>query len=227
MCGRFAFYTPMSGISAAFDRQLSWLDTEPQYNCTPGRHIALIQAQASEDGEMAPILTSSWWGFRPAWAEDAKAPRPINARAETIATSRYFRGSFAKRRGLVPANGWYEWLVGEDGRKQPYYIRRSDHGLLMFGAIWTPTGDDEESSCAIITQPATPAIAHIHDRMPVLLDQSCWSDWLNPNIQERAEIRRRARPLSPDLLVAYPVSTAVNRPEANGPELTQPLRDQK
>lgn len=225
MCGRFALYTPHEAIAARLGSPWSAGDAAARYNIAPGTPIALIRQASPErrrDGVPYEIKFARW-GFRPAGVADEGAPAPINARAETVATSRYFREAFAHRRGLVPADGWYEWRVGPDGRKRPYYIRRADGAPLLFAAIWAPT-EDGSSCCAILTQPARKEIAHIHDRMPVALDESCWRDWLDPSVTDRAEIRRIARPLQA-ALEAYPVSTSVNAPANDGPALIEPVGD--
>lgn len=66
------------------------------------------------------------WGLEPNWEKDLKqARKPINARAETVASSGMFRGAFATRRCLVPDDLFYEWRTMPDG-KQPYGIARTD-----------------------------------------------------------------------------------------------------
>lgn len=222
MCGRFALYTPRSVIAEQyFGIRMPVGDCIAQYNCAPGTSISFISARPQPREDYPVDFGFSLWGFRPETVTEETAPRPINARAETVSHGRYFRDSFMHRRGLVPADGWYEWRV-ENGRKQPYYVHRTDGELLMFAAIWAPTGVGISTCCAILTQPARPEIAHIHDRMPVLLDESCWQAWLDPGVSEREGIRRIARPLRVDL-GAYPIGTAVNRTSNNGPELIQPI----
>lgn len=215
MCGRFVRHRNVYELTRLLSTAWEGPEPEPNYNVAPGTPIVIVRTHEGQPAE----ITHSLWGFRPSWA-DANAPTPINAKAETVATSRYFRNAFAHHRALIPADGWYEWRV-EDGRKQPYYIRRKDGEVLMFAAIWTPMAEGTASSCAIITQPPQPAIAHIHDRMPVVLDPSCWQDWLDPELTDREAIRQIARPLPRGLLEAYPVSTTVNSVRNNAPELIE------
>lgn len=221
MCDRFALHTPRSLIARRyFGIQTPIGDVAPTYNNAPETQITMIRAASPRSAERPIEFEYSWWGFRPQWVADNTAPRPINSRAERVATSRYFRTAFVKRRGLVPASGWYEWRV-ENGRKQPYYIRRRDGEVLMFAAVYEPTGVEPDTCCAIVTRPAQRAIAYIHDRMPAALDPSCWDDWLDPELTKREEIRQVTKPISRDLLEAYPVSTAVNNTQNRGPRLME------
>lgn len=120
MCGRYACYTPFAQLAALMrlpvTPRLPAQEPPPRYNAAPGTWITSL----ATDGDSVPSFTSMWWGYRPHWAQ-AGAPEPINATVEKVATSRYFRGAFARHRCLVPADGWYEWLPGEAG-KQPYFL---------------------------------------------------------------------------------------------------------
>jgi putative SOS response-associated peptidase YedK len=223
MCGRFAFHTPRSRIATRyFDLQLPVGDVHARYNITPG-----FRSPAS-----SPLLKrqcpspSRTGAFRPAWAKE-DAPTPINIRAEKAATSPYFRSAFAHRRCLVPANGWYEWRKTESG-KQPYYITLRDPGedeVVFFAGLWEPAGEGDDTCCAILTEPVSPAFAFIHDRQPVVLDPERRWQWLDPELSERDTIRKVARRLDPERLIAYPVSTRVNRPANDDPGLLEPIDD--
>ena len=150
---------------------------------------------------------------------ETHAPTPINIRAEKAATSPYFRSAFAYRRCLIPANGWYEWRKTESG-KQPYDITLKDPArdeVVFFAGLWEPAGEGDDTCCAIMTEPVSPAFAFIHDRQPVVLDAECRWQWLDPELSDRDTIRKIAWRLDPDRLIAYPVSTRVNRPANDDP----------
>lgn len=221
MCGRFALYTPRSQIAAHyFDWQMPVGDVQPRYNVTPGTQITSIIGTK----EVPVSLGFSLWGFRPAWAK-SDAPTPINIRAEKAATNTYFRSAFAQRRCLIPANGWFEWRRTDSG-KQPYFIthREPDSDeVLFFAGLWEPTGEGAETRCAILTEPAGAAFEFIHDRQPVVLAPACRWQWLDPAISDRETIRKVARRLNPEQLVAYPVSMRVNRPANDDPDLLEPI----
>jgi putative SOS response-associated peptidase YedK len=147
----------------------------------------------------------------------------INLRAEKAATSPYFRSAFAHRRCLIPANGWYEWRKTESG-KQPYYItlKNPDKDEVVFlAALWEPTGEGDDTCCAILTEPVSPTFAFIHDRQPVVLDPERRWQWLDPELSDRDTIRKVARRLDPDRLTAYPVSSRVNRPSNDDASLIE------
>ena len=206
MCGRFALFAAPADIARvlAIDSAPA---VEPSYNIPPGTHPLVAHADDGDDGGIA--CERLFWGYRPAWA-NADAPQPINARAEKVATSPFFRHAFARYRCLVPASGWYEWRQGDDG-KVPYYIT-TDMEVLMFAGIYDPPREEGTGSFAIITQPATPAIAHLHPRMPLVLDPMCYRDWLDRTHQDRDAVKRVTRPLEAGRLRCWPVSRQVNRP---------------
>ncbi len=145
----------------------------------------------------------------------------INARAETVATSRAFARSFAGRRCLVPADGWYEWRIDADGVKRAYYLTSRDGGVLALAGLWTVWrgAGDPLLTCAVVTTSALGELASVHDRMPLVLAPGRWERWL------------RAEP-EPDLLTppdadtlaaleVRPVGPAVGNVRNNGPELIE------
>jgi len=252
MCGRFALFTPRSRIAEQyFGRTLADPDPPPRYNVPPGTRIDLITGPDRAQNTVladtpdhdvhgatnrAVVFRESHWGFRPPWVKDDRAPAPINAKAETVASSRYFKHAFLHHRGLVPTDGWFEWRRTEHG-KQPYFIRHRDGEVLFLAAIWEPlpagdaqedtdVGQSPDSRCAIITQPAAGGIAHIHDRMPMVLDPECRRAWLEPALEDLDGIRRITKRLHPARLEALPVSTRVNKPQNNDPQVLQPLPDE-
>ncbi|AOY88426.1 hypothetical protein BKP64_09755 [Marinobacter salinus] len=218
MCGRFTFYTPPETLILDYFPEGLEVDGhfEPNYNITPGIGIPMIRM--TMNGTL--ILAYSHWGFRPVWAGD-KAPSPINARAESVATSKYFREAFSHHRCLIPANGWYEWKQAEQG-KEPHYVAPVDekkHPVIFFAGLWTPREGDETTACAIITEPASESLKHVHDRQPVVLEPSCLKHWLDPALTDRESIRSATHRLSGGQLQEFRVSTAVNNPRHNTPDL--------
>ena len=223
MCGRFTFYTPPETLILEYFPEGLEVDGqfEPSYNITPGVGIPMIRM--TMNGTL--IMAHSHWGFRPVWAGE-KAPSPINARAETVATSKYFREAFAHHRCLIPANGWYEWMATEHG-KEPHYVtpKAPDKDpAIFFAGIWTPMEGDETTACAIITEPAHESLKHIHDRQPVVLDPGSLRGWLNPELTDRGEIRAVTHRLPPERLDEYEVSQAINNLRHNDPELLRRVK---
>ena len=162
------------------------------------------------------------------WAEK-KGQRPlINARVETLATQAAFADSFRERRCLIPADGFYEWLSDERG-KRPLWFSRPDGDLFAFAGVWAQLrrrGSDEVlHSCAIVTCPPNGLMRPIHDRMPVILDPAAESDWLDPD-RAPGELLELLVPAPDDALVTREVSDLVNNVREDGPALIEPREEQ-
>ncbi len=173
------------------------------------------------------------WGLVPFWAKDVKiGSRMINARAETVAEKPAFRRAFAKRRCLLPADGYYEWQSMPGAPKQPTYITRADGRSLAFAGLyelWRDPAvgrDDDEAwlwTATIITTSAPDELGMIHDRMPMIIDPASWDDWLDPANSDVADLRALLAPAVATGLTTYPVSTEVNSVRNNGPQLIEPV----
>ena len=198
--------------------------------------FAVLERPAREDEPQARELRVLRWGLVPSWAKEASiGSRMINARAETVAVKPAFRRAFAKRRCILPADGYYEWQAISDGgkkRKQPYFIYRTDGEALAFAGIyelWRDDSlpDDHERAwlwtAAIITTQATDDVGQIHDRMPMVITPEHWADWLDPANTEPGQIHAAMLPAMAGGLTSHPVSMAVNTVRNNGPELIKPL----
>jgi putative SOS response-associated peptidase YedK len=136
-------------------------------------------------------------------------PATFNARAESVADKPMFRDAFMRRRCIIPASGYYEWIARPDG-KQPYFISAADGGVLSFAGLWdrwkTPETGEPAASCTIIVTDANALTRPIHDRMPVLLDKADIESWLNGT--GGTEL---LRPAADDHLRMWPVSRRVNK----------------
>jgi len=170
------------------------------------------------------------WGLVPSWTKDkAVGARMINARAETAAEKPAFRRALGARRCLLPADGWYEWKqgVGAGNAKQPYFVTGTDGACLAMAGLWEfwrpPGGGDSLVTAAVLTTDAVGPLADIHLRMPLLLAEDAWADWLDPDLGSAAD--RIVELLAPpserlvSLLELRPVSTLVNNVRNDGPEL--------
>ena len=173
--------------------------------------------------EEAPdALTLAEWGLRPFWAKpDQPVKRPINARAETVDTAATFRRAFRERRCLVPATGFFEWQKQGKG-KQPYRIRRADGEPFAFAGLYEePDGEEGHPSYTVITTDANELMAQIHDRMPVILRAEDEEAWLDPDTPEE-RLKQLLRPYPERELEAYPISTLVNSPRNDTPDIFTP-----
>ena len=189
---------------------------EPSWNVAPTQ-LAPVVRRHPETGERHLDLLQ--WGLLPYFTKDpVHARRPINARAETVATSGMFRRAFELRRAIVPADVFYEWMVVANG-KQPYAIDRQDQQPMAFAGLWEgfrwPDGTVTRSF-AIITAAANAEIAELHDRMPVILEPADWPVWLG---EAEGDPGSLLHPSPDGTLRTWPVDRRVNSPRNNGPEL--------
>jgi putative SOS response-associated peptidase YedK len=197
---------------------------------------------AAGDLGVARELRVVRWGLVPSWAKDTSiGSRLINARAETLSEKPSFRRAFAKRRCLLPADGYYEWQVlaapdspGGTGKKakQPFFIHRADGGPLAFAGLYelwrdraVPDGDPDAWlwTATIITTSAPDELGKIHDRMPMVIAPQSWADWLDPANSDVSDVQALLAPAVARGLASYPVSTAVNSVRNNGPDLIEPV----
>jgi len=225
MCGRFTQQRPTAELAEMFDAEPLVEASEPRFNVAPSQGIVAI-VRPPEDRR---LLTTLRWGLIPSWAEDPKVGyKMINARAESVFTSPAFRTSIRKKRCLIPADGFYEWRRQAEGPKQPYLIHRPDGQPLALAGIWStwkePESGDWLRSCAIVTTTPNELMASIHDRMPVILPESAWDRWLDPELDDIAELRDLLVPFVADELEAYPVSLMVNSTRNDGADLTAPIK---
>lgn len=222
MCGRFFLVTPGAELARQFALSAE-PELAPRYNIAPGQPVPLVRAEGPA-GER--VLAAPLWGFVPSWAEEAdRGPRPINARTESAARSRLFRQALERRRGLVPADGFYEWQhAGRSAR--PFAVQRGDRGLLAMGALFErrESAGSALETCAILTVPAAGAVRSLHDRMPLLVPREAWAHWLDPG--------RGASAIAPllagetaDALVTWPVDRRVNDVREDDAGLLEPECD--
>jgi putative SOS response-associated peptidase YedK len=225
MCGRFvSTSTPadLAKLLDASDRTDGQL-AEPDYNVAPTKPVPGV---VERHGERE--LLALRWGLVPSWAKDPRiGSRLINARAETVADKPAFRAAFAKRRCLIPADGYYEWEASATpkGPKQPYLLTPADGSLIAMAGlyeIWREAEGKLWWTCTIITTDAPDELGHIHDRTPMTVPPDRWAAWLDPDTTGPLEL---LTPALSGTLTARKVSTAVNNARNNGPELLKPIDD--
>jgi len=231
VCGRFVSTATPDQVVQRFQVDESRVgDHAPDYNVAPRERIYAVRDRSSGEGKRR-FLDLLRWGLVPSWAEDpGVGDRMINARAESIVEKPAYRKAFGKRRCIVPADGFYEWQRRE-GRKQPTYVHRADGEMLAFAGLWeawrNPLSEASDDpwlrSCVIVTTKANALVAPIHDRMPVVLGESAWSTWLDPENHDLDALRALLEPPPSEWFDTYPVSTLVNKPVHNGPELLEPV----
>ncbi len=205
MCGRFALFRwpPTLAALPGFPAGL-----EPRWNIAPAQQVLLLR-QAPAGREAALVR----WGLTPAWLRDLSRA-PAQARAETLAEQPLFREAFAQRRGLLPANGFYEW---RGVRRQPFWMSSAELPLLSMAALWEayPVGGRVYLSAAVVTVAAGP------QRRPLLLDPAGEALWLDPAATPadlQALIQAPPLPLRERLLAGLG-----NRPQEEGPQCLTPV----
>lgn len=223
VCGRYVIaqdvdvYARFFGVDAIRTEML-----EANYNVAPTESVYAVV-----DHDDQRQLGAFRWGFIPFWAT-SPARGQINARAESVAEKAMFRDSFARRRCIIPADGFYEWEQLERG-KLPHYIHLKDGSPMAFAGLWStwrdPESGDRIRSCAIITTDAHPSLAPIHGRMPVMLDPSVWDDWLDRTLLDPIEARTLLKPVPAARITEHAVSTLVNDVRNNLPECVAALPD--
>jgi putative SOS response-associated peptidase YedK len=197
-----------------------------------------VDAPANRRAEGAAMdtvrqLRAVRWGLVPSWAKDLSiGSRLINARVETVDAKPSFSKAFARRRCLLPADGYFEWYTmqetGRKPRKQPFFIRPRGGGLMAMAGLyelWRSPDGEWIWSCTVITTEATDDLGRIHDRMPMVVEPERWDAWLDPARTRPEDVRSLLVPAMMGTMEAYPVSSAVNNVRNNGPELIQPLPD--
>lgn len=232
MCGRYTLLH-QQWVESVFGADLGKLPDSlraPRYNVAPGQIVlALSRAGA------APVAEAMHWGIEPNWRGGPS--QLINARAEKLGESRFWRPLLEDGRCAIPADGFYEWRAAGGGPKQPYWFSRADgEGFAFAGLCRRAEGRDESDEldardrhddrryasgagtreCVIVTVDANELVAAVHDRMPAMLDSAGVEDWLGGDADEALAA---LRPLDSVAISARAVSTAVNEVANDGPRL--------
>jgi putative SOS response-associated peptidase YedK len=244
MCGRFVAASSPTLLAERFHAEDTIEATVPDYNVAPREDVTVVRERADGDSRRR-VLSRIRWGLVPAWAKvPSVGDRMINARAETLRRSSAYQVAFEKRRCLIPADGFYEWEKlppapgATRGRRQPYLIHRRDGEPMAFAGLWavwkvpeaqvgTIGGDDGWlRSCSIVTTEANALLEPVHNRMPVVLPEGAWDEWLDPTPVTGARAAALAELLvpAPDAwFEMFAVSERVNRVLEKGPELVRPI----
>jgi len=223
MCGRYTLHHEPEEIEERFEVEPDQELLAPRYNIAPSQIIPVIRHTGHTGSkEMAGCK----WGLIPFWAKDPKIGNNlINAKAETIAEKPSFKHAFAKRRCLIPADGFYEWQKRGKAPSQPIYVRRRDGGLFAFAGLWeewkTPDGE-LLPTCTIITVEPNELISQFHHRMAAILKPDEEAAWIDPG-SKAEDLLRLLRPYSSDELEAFPVSRAVNSPSFDDAACIAPI----
>lgn len=218
MCGRFTQFSDPETLVSHFALDQPPRDLLPHYNIAPGQSIAIIR----EATGLGRHLDYAHWGLIPSWSKSAESSRHlINARAETIADKPAFRSPFRHRRCLIPADGFYEWVVTDNG-KQPWWIALADKSPFAFAGLWEHWESAEDGhlieSCTIITTASNQQLRPIHQRMPLIIPPDSYGAWLDPRNENLEQLQVMLAPFGGEFHL-HPVSRAVNSPLKDNPHL--------
>ena len=212
MCGRYTLTKSIKTIESHFKPVRMSLKYFPSFNIAPSQ-ISAVVTKTSDQLQ----LTGMKWGLIPSWSKDAQmGNKLINARSETLHEKSSFKESFKNKRCLIPADGFIEWKG-----KHPYYIRPKNQGLLAFAGLWSTwdTGDEPLNTYTIITTEANKTLSPLHSRMPVILHPENYEKWMNA---ESNTLSQLFTPCPDEDLEYFEISTAVNSPKNNNPEILRP-----
>ncbi len=171
------------------------------------------------------------WGFVPAYVKDPKTlPLLINARSETAHEKPAFRNAFRRRRCLLPADGFYEWM-GRRGAKRPFLVQRPGGALFGLAGIWECWMDRESGAeidtVAILTCASNKWLSLLHDRMPVVLVPEQFAAWLDCDETDPAKLeaaRAMAQPVADDFFEMIELDPKINNSKLDEPGIRQPVQ---
>jgi len=183
MCGRFALdYTWAeihSGLSLV-PASAAGRNDPPRYNIAPTQDVGFLHR--SYESDELTVSDGRWW-LVPFWAKEIPKYPMFNARSETAREKSSFREAFKSKRCLIPASGYFEWTKADDGKKDPHFIHLPDKEPFMFAGLWAHNGNLDITSCTILTAEAAPEIEHLHNRMPIILNESSFESWLSADTE--------------------------------------------
>jgi len=222
MCGRFTLTVNPAELQDTFSDFIFPTKFAPRFNIAPSQPLLAIPNDGANKADFFI------WGLIPMWAKDpAIGNRLINARGETVAEKPSFRGSFKYKRCLILADGFYEWKANPGTKtKTPHFIHMKDRKPFVFAGLWDTWDSPDGSSiktCTIITTEPNELMAPIHNRMPVILHTRDHAKWLDASPQTPDSLLPLIKPFPADEMAAYPVSTLVNKPSNDIPELVVPV----
>ncbi len=217
MCGRYTITESPNELAARFRAALGGVGFVPRYNAAPTQMLPVV---IDEDGRRLALMR---WGLIPSWAKDESiGNRLINARADSVTSKPSFRNSFKRRRCLVPADGFYEWLK-EGKAKSPVRVTPQQGGIVAFAGLWDRWKSEdgrEVLSFTIITTEANEQARRVHDRMPLMLPRDREDAWLDPGADATDLQSILGTPVQAQLQLT-PVSTRVNSPKNDDASLIE------
>lgn len=218
VCGRYRLSAKERYLRDHFglDEDPTWT---PRWNIAPTQPVPIIRQHPKEPKRTFSLVR---WGLIPYWAKDASIGfRTINGMSETAAEKPAFRDAMKRRRCLIPADGFYEWLRISSKEKQPYNFGMADDSVFAFAGLWERWRDPASEiveTCTILTTKPNSLVADVHDRMPAIVSADDYDLWLDPGVTDPTRVLDCLKPFDARMMKKYPVSTRVNRPENDDEE---------
>ena len=212
MCGRYSLITEIEELAKRFGFEAGGLPRQARFNIAPTQEVLTVTPTVTRDGS-ANHAQSMKWGLIPSWAKDpSMGNRMINARAETIGERPMFRQAFQRRRCLVLADGFYEWMKVDKSRVPIRVILKSGEPFAFAGLLdtWKSSEAVMVHSCTIITTTPNAVMEPIHNRMPVILPREAENLWLNTDQAKASALNALLVPYSAADMEVYEVSGLVN-----------------
>ena len=219
MCGRYTVFSPAPKLAKRFNAK-EVAEPAPNYNAAPSQALPIITNAAP--GQIQLVS----WGLVPAWSRDpANGPKPINARAETLAEKPSFRQLLARKRCLVLADSFYEWQDATGTGKVPHRILLKNEEPFAFAGLWDEWVDkasgEVHPTFTIITTEPNELMARLHNRMPVILPgPEAEHAWLADDLSA-AQHQQLLVPYDSNKMREYVISKRVNSPANNDPEVLE------
>jgi putative SOS response-associated peptidase YedK len=214
----------------------------PDWGAGPARDQANDKSGGPPQNEVRYRLQCMKWGLVPSWAKRkpdyASLMRTINCRDDSLSTPGGMWATMkARKRCVVIAEGFYEWLRVGPKERVPHYVKRKDGQLLLLAGLWdcvqyesgTQGSDEKLYTYTIITTDSNPQLKFLHDRMPVILEPASaeLKSWLSPTHHEwTRDLQRILRPFSGELDV-YPVTKDVGKVGNNSPSFIIPVNSKE
>jgi putative SOS response-associated peptidase YedK len=220
MCGRFVITSPPAALRQVFG-YIEQPNFPPRHNIAPTQPIPVV---IFENGIRHFRLMR--WGLLPAWVKDVRNfALLINARAETVLEKPAFKNAMKRRRCLIPADGYYEWQASEK-RKRPHFICRRDGGPIGLAGLaetWIGPNGEELDTVAIVTAPASPDLAVLHQRVPVTIAPEDFERWLDCGAHDAETALALLKAPGEGEFVWHEISTRVNRVANDDAQLILPI----
>lgn len=231
MCGRFSQLRTWSDLVRLYriTESAPAPNWPARFNVAPSLDVPVVRLRRSG----ARVLQPMRWGLVPGWAKDAAiGSRLINARVESLCEKPAFRQALRFRRGLLPADGFFEWAKRPGAGKRPYRVTWDEPpgepppAFAVLWERWRPAdGAPPLLSCTVVTVPANDRVRPLHDRMPAILEAGAQEAWLATDDVGPEDARALLRPFDPERTIVYPVDAYVNAAVNEGPRCIAPLEE--